>query len=237
MNLTEKNRVVVELESQDENPVVQVPRKTSLTWISVRKVGAEESLKTKRVFVVEEGAELNHYVLFWGEGKLEEKNVIELEGDDSKAFSQTLLFSSGKAEHKIEQEMVHKGVRTHSQTIAKSALKDSARAHFFANIRMEQASNDAEGSLTEHVLLLSPDARIEALPGLEIHHHNVRSSHAAKLERVDSEKLFYLSSRGLNEEQAMQLLLEGFFLEALQRIPEKTEADLPLQSFMENIQC
>lgn len=237
MNMTKKNQVIVEEESQGDNSVVQVPRKTSLTWISVRKMNADEELKKNRVFVVEEGAELNHYTLLWGEGKIEEKNVINLEGDDSKAFSQTLLFSSGKAEHKIEQEMVHKGARTHSRTLAKSALKDSARAHFYGNIRMEQDSNEAEGSLTEHVLLLSPDARIEALPGLEIHHHNVRSSHAAKLERVDSEKLFYLLSRGLSEGQALQLILEGFFLEALQRIPEKTGADLKLQSFIENIQC
>jgi Fe-S cluster assembly scaffold protein SufB len=53
----------------------------------------------------------------------------------------------------------------------------------------------------------------------------VQASHAATLEKVDAEKLFYLLSRGLTEAAAMELLVEGFFREALEGLPAERRED------------
>ena len=77
----------------------------------------------------------------------------------------------------------------------------------------------SDAMLEEHNLLLSKGCKIEAVPGLEIQHNEVQASHAATLEKVDEEKLFYLQSRGLSPEEGLELLVEGFFWDALQKCP------------------
>jgi Fe-S cluster assembly protein SufD len=63
-------------------------------------------------------------------------------------------------------------------------------------------------------LLLSSRAHADAIPGLEIRANDVRCTHAAAIAQIDPEQVFYLRSRGLREEMAKHLVIEGF-LEAL----------------------
>ena len=63
--------------------------------------------------------------------------------------------------------------------------------------------------------------KIEAVPALEIEHNEVEASHAATLERVDEEKLFYLNARGLPTAEAMELLVEGFFEDAFSSLEDE----------------
>jgi Fe-S cluster assembly protein SufD len=63
-------------------------------------------------------------------------------------------------------------------------------------------------------LLLSSRAHADAIPGLEIRANDVRCTHAAAIAQIDPEQVFYLRSRGLREELARHLVIEGF-LEAL----------------------
>lgn len=63
-------------------------------------------------------------------------------------------------------------------------------------------------------MLLSRQAHADAIPGLEISADDVACTHAAAIAQVDPDQLFYLTSRGLPEETAHTLVVEGF-LEAL----------------------
>jgi Fe-S cluster assembly protein SufD len=63
-------------------------------------------------------------------------------------------------------------------------------------------------------LLLSSRAHADAIPGLEIRANDVRCTHAAAIAQIDPEQVFYLRSRGLRQETAQHLVIEGF-LEAL----------------------
>jgi Fe-S cluster assembly protein SufD len=58
--------------------------------------------------------------------------------------------------------------------------------------------------------LLSDQAKAEAVPELEILSDDVKCSHAASISRIPAEHLFYLQSRGLNQTQAEELVVEGF---------------------------
>ncbi|KKR26433.1 MAG: iron-sulfur (Fe-S) cluster assembly protein, Fe-S cluster assembly protein SufD [Candidatus Peregrinibacteria bacterium GW2011_GWE2_39_6] len=97
----------------------------------------------------------------------------------------------------------------------RGVLLDKAQGFINGTIRMEPKCLGADGRLEEKILLLSPTARIEAEPNLEIRCHEVMASHAASVERIDEEKLFYLASRGIAGEVAIPLIVEGFLGEAL----------------------
>ena len=69
-------------------------------------------------------------------------------------------------------------------------------------------------------LLLTKRAHADAIPGLEILANDVRCTHAAAVAQVDPEQLFYLRSRGLPEEIAKQLVIEGFLSALVERFEQ-----------------
>lgn len=74
-------------------------------------------------------------------------------------------------------------------------------------------------------MLLSTDAHADAIPGLEILADDVRCTHAAAIAQVDPAQMFYLESRGLDEEVSRSLIVEGFLQSLLERLGEGTVRD------------
>ena len=196
------------------------------------EVTVRESLVGNKTFVLGEGARLNFYSNYIGE--VEDKVVVELRGDGSEVFSQMVFFGDEGAQ---EMSIVHKhvGRNTKSRMIAKGAVTGRAHSHMVGTIRMEPGSSGADGTLEEHNLLLGDDAQINAEPNLEISHHKVKASHSATMERVDDEKLFYLTSRGLPKKEAQHLIVEGFFWDVLQNIGNEEQAQQLLQQILTSL--
>lgn len=74
-------------------------------------------------------------------------------------------------------------------------------------------------------MLLSRKAHADAIPGLEIKTDDVACTHAAAVAQIDPEQLFYLTSRGLAEELASELIVAGFLAELVERVPDGPVAD------------
>jgi Fe-S cluster assembly protein SufD len=68
-------------------------------------------------------------------------------------------------------------------------------------------------------MVLSEDARMDAIPGLEIEADDVACSHAATFGTLEEQPIFYLMSRGIPRSQAELMVIEGFFDELLDRVP------------------
>lgn len=74
--------------------------------------------------------------------------------------------------------------------------------------------------LSQHVLMLDPSAKVDAIPGLEIKTNDVKASHSATVSRVTPEDLFYFGARGIAEEEARRMYIDGFFGDLLLRIAD-----------------
>jgi Fe-S cluster assembly protein SufD len=84
-----------------------------------------------------------------------------------------------------------------------------------------------DGFQASRNLLLSPDARMDGIPGLEIEADDVRCTHAATFGTLEEQQVFYLMSRGIDRADAELMVTEGFFDELLARIPfERVRARL-----------
>ncbi|NEO64862.1 MAG: Fe-S cluster assembly protein SufD, partial [Moorea sp. SIO4G2] len=68
-------------------------------------------------------------------------------------------------------------------------------------------------------LLLSPKARVDTKPQLEITADNVKCSHGATVSQLEADEVFYLQSRGLKETDARNLLIDAFVAEIINQIP------------------
>lgn len=192
--------------------VVHLEKGARLHWMS------GFSIADKKIFHLAEGARLEYFHHAFGD--CSDSVKVLLEGDEASVLGQTLFFGHKNEKQKLRVDHVHLGERTRSQMISRGAVRDTAFSHFYGNILMERGCTGADGTLEEHNLLLSKGSKIEAIPALEIHHNEVQASHSATLERMDDEKLFYLESRGLPPQEGLELLVEGFFWDALQKCPD-----------------
>ena len=68
---------------------------------------------------------------------------------------------------------------------------------------------------------MSDKAWADSRPKLEILANDVRCTHGATIGKIDGNVLYYLQSRGLSKAQSERLVIEGFFKEVLDRIPDK----------------
>ena len=111
-------------------------------------------------------------------------------------------------------EIIHAAPNTTSKTDIKGVVDGSAQAFVNGTIKVLPAAKGTEAFLEERILLVSPNAKAEAVPNLEIETDEVKCSHAATVGKIDDEELFYLQSRGLRQLQAKEIIVEGFLSRA-----------------------
>src|SRR4029450_1055333 len=90
---------------------------------------------------------------------------------------------------------------------------------FKSKIILRPGAKKTEARQTNRALLLSEDALINTKPQLEIFANDVKCTHGAAVGQLDDEALFYISSRGLDEAHARQLLIHAFAADVLTRLP------------------
>jgi len=113
----------------------------------------------------------------------------------------------------------HVSAQARSDVYYKGAAAANGRVVYQGLIQLEPTAQKTDAYQTNRNLLLSPQARAESVPQLEIAANDVRCSHGSSTAPVDEEQLFYLATRGIPRVQAQQLLVAAFLEEVLGRIP------------------
>lgn len=121
---------------------------------------------------------------------------------------------------------VHEAPNTWSNIDLKVALSGRAHSAYTGLIRIEEEATETEAFQEERNLLLSPRARADAIPELEILNREVSCSHGATTSPVDPEQIFYLQTRGISAEEARRLVVRGFFEGVLERVPSQLRGDV-----------
>ncbi|WP_107667753.1 Fe-S cluster assembly protein SufD [Cyanothece sp. BG0011] len=101
----------------------------------------------------------------------------------------------------------------------KCIIDGNGRGVFNGKIFVPKPAQLTNATQLNRNLLLSPKARINTKPELQITADNVKCSHGATISQLEADELFYLQSRGLNETDARHLLIDAFATEILERIP------------------
>ena len=144
---------------------------------------------------------------------------VSLDGRGAHAEVNGLSFATGKQRMSYYTQQSHQAPDTTSDLLYRNVLRDRARIVWRGMIRVEAVAQKTDGYQRNDALMLSPNARIDAIPGLEIEADDVRCTHGATAGRVDAEQVFYLMCRGLSEYEAMHMIVHGFFQVVSDRIP------------------
>ncbi len=142
-----------------------------------------------------------------------------LSGNGSAAELVGVFFTDHDQRYAINSLANHIGLSTNAETMVKGALSGESRVEFSGMIRIQPKAQYTASFLSDHTLLLSDKCRAESIPGLEIGANEVSASHGATSGKIDEEQLFYLMVRGIPQDEAERIIVQGFFEPVLQRIP------------------
>ncbi len=143
---------------------------------------------------------------------------VTLDGRGASAEVNGVTFATHRQLLSYYTQQTHKAPNTRSDLLYKDVLRDEARVVWRGMIRVDAEAQKTDGYQRNDSLLLSPDCRVDAIPGLEIEADDVRCTHGATAGRVDAEQIFYCMCRGLSRYEAMHMIVEGFFHGVYDRI-------------------
>ncbi|MGH8959492.1 MAG: Fe-S cluster assembly protein SufD [Acidimicrobiia bacterium] len=145
--------------------------------------------------------------------------AVDLDGQGSSADIVGVFF--GHREQVLDYRMVlnHRGPKSTSNVLLKGAVEDASQSVFSGLVRIEKPAIGASAFETNRNLVLSPDAKANSIPNLEILCDDVICGHGSSVGPLEEEHLYYLGSRGIAPERAERLLVRGFFQEVLDRLP------------------
>jgi Fe-S cluster assembly protein SufD len=149
------------------------------------------------------------------------KNRVEasLVGPGAEAELKAIYFASGEQFFDFHTLQDHQVGNTRSDLLFKGALQDTARTVYAGLIKIEKHAARSDAYQANRNLVLSDKAMATSIPMLEIDNNDVRCTHGATVGPVDPEHMFYLRSRGIPEQTAKRMLIQGFFGPVLDRIP------------------
>lgn len=182
----------------------------NLTYIQTGPSNGENMLALR--ITLQEGSRLNSFFAMLGCARAGLKVETHLEGDRSELCEKTIFFGNENQIFNMFSTTLMKGKHTRALVESKGILTDSSQARFDGTIHIWQSAKQANAKLNEHTLLLSPEAKMNAIPGLKIDTNDVIATHSASMTRVDDEQLFYAASRGIEEREAIRLIADGFLM-------------------------
>jgi Fe-S cluster assembly protein SufD len=108
-----------------------------------------------------------------------------------------------------------------SATLFRTVLDEASTGVFQGKVLVRPQAQKTDGRQMTNALLLSRDAAMNAKPELEIYADDVQCAHGSTIGELNREALFYLRSRGIDEQTARQLLISAFLDEAFETVPDE----------------
>jgi Fe-S cluster assembly protein SufD len=153
-------------------------------------------------------------------GKLSRHNLEILQtGEQTETTLNGLTIISGNQLSDTHSALALNYPHSNSKQLQKNIIADKAHGVFNGKIFVPKPAQLTDASQLNRNLLLSPQARVDTKPQLEITADNVKCAHGATVSQLEDDEIFYLQSRGIDENSARHLLINAFAAEIINKIP------------------
>ena len=160
------------------------------------------------------------FILSSGSNFFKSEINCNLKGEHSSAFVNGIFSLDKNKHHEIRTIVNHLTENTKSYQLIKSVLEDSSKAAYQGKIFVNSDAQKTDGYQLSKAILLNKDSEFNAKPELEIYADDVKCSHGSASGSLNENSIFYLMSRGLNYNQARELLINGFLLDVVEKITD-----------------
>jgi Fe-S cluster assembly protein SufB len=134
---------------------------------------------------------------------------------------------AGKGQHQdAGAKMVHAAPNTSSVITSKSISKNGGRATYRGLLKAYKGSENVKANVRCDALLLDEESRTDTYPYIEIEEDKASIAHEATVSKVSEEQLFYLRSRGIDENEATTMIVNGFIEPIVKELPMEYAVEL-----------
>lgn len=182
------------------------------------------NLVTKRALVDTNGT------MEWVDGNIGSNVTMKypcciLKGDNSCGTCITVSVASNNQQQDTGARMIHIGKNTKSSIISKSIAKSGGNATYRGKVSIKESALNSEALVKCDTLILDDISKSDTIPVNECLNESSNILHEATVSKISEDKLFYLMSRGIDKETAMELIIIGFL--------EKFREELPMEYAVE----
>lgn len=142
-----------------------------------------------------------------------------LEGDDSVGEFYSVALTNGMMEADTGTKMIHKGKRTKSTIISKGISADQSHNSYRGLVSMSGAAEGARNYTQCDSMLVGNKCSANTFPYIDVHNESSSVEHEASTSKMNEEQLFYLQSRGISREDAINLIVNGFCKDVISKMP------------------
>jgi Fe-S cluster assembly protein SufB len=134
---------------------------------------------------------------------------------------------AGKGQHQdAGGKLVHVAPHTSGQIISKSISKGGGRSSYRGLVKVERGAKGVRTNVVCDALILDRASRSDTYPYIEVAEQDVSIGHEASVSRIGEEQLFYLMSRGLTENEASAMIVNGFIEPLVKELPMEYAVEL-----------
>jgi Fe-S cluster assembly protein SufB len=142
-----------------------------------------------------------------------------LRGDDSQGEFYSIAIANNMQQADTGTKMVHLGKNTKSRIVSKGISAGKAQNTYRGLVSMHPKAKNSRNYTQCDSLLIGDKCGAHTVPYIEVKNNSSRVEHEATTSKVDDDQLFYCRSRGMDEEEAVALVVNGFCKEVLQALP------------------
>ena len=142
-----------------------------------------------------------------------------LRGDDSQGEFYSIAIANNHQQADTGTKMIHLGKNTKSRIVSKGISAGVAQNTYRGLVSMHPKATESRNYTQCDSLLIGDKCGAHTVPYIEVKNNSSRVEHEATTSKVDDDQLFYCRSRGMDEEEAVALVVNGFCKEVLQALP------------------
>ena len=183
------------------------------------------NLVTKRAIAKE------HSVVEWIDGNLGSKVTMKypsiyLMGEGAHGEVLSVAFAGDGQHQDAGAKVIHVAPNTTSTIVSKSVSKGTGRTSYRGHLKVYPKAHNVRSSVRCDALLLDEQARSDTYPYMDVEAEDVQIGHEATVSKVGDEQLFYLQSRGISEQEATAMIVNGFIEPFVKELPMEYALEL-----------
>ena len=183
------------------------------------------NLVTKRG-MAEEGAQIRWVDCNIGSGITMKYPAVVLKGREAKGEVISIALANNGQHQDTGAKMIHLADKTSSNVLSKSVSIGNGRASYRGLVYMPDTARDCKNNTECDALLINTNSRTDTYPAIICSGHNNSVQHEASVSKLSEEQIFYMRQRGLSENEAVSLSVNGFVNDLVQEFPMEYSVEL-----------
>jgi Fe-S cluster assembly protein SufB len=151
---------------------------------------------------------------------------IYLMGKEAHGEILSIAFAGAGQHQDAGGKIIHAAPKTSSSIFSKSISKDGGRSTYRGLLEVADGASESRSKVVCDALLLDEDSRSDTYPTIRIDENDADVGHEATVSKIGDEQLFYLQSRGLSEEEASKMIVNGFIEPVTKELPMEYAVEL-----------